>query len=149
MGIVVYCPLAELSVTTDSDQDVWELTAAATKKCRLMYAELWSAETAAESCELRLIRRTTAGSGGASATPVKADQGDGAITAALDTLHTTPGTGGDILAGSRWEQLGPWRFAPIPSAMPIIGLSGAIALNLNSALGSTRTWGGYVVWEEL
>lgn len=150
MGLMVYTPLVNLSVTTDADQDIWELTNSAGKKIRLHYAELTSSEVTAETCSLRLIRRTTGGTGGSAATEVRADQdSDQTIEGALATLVTTPGTGTDVYGGWRWEQLGPWRFAPTPRMMPLVDVSGRIALNLNSALGGTRTWSGLVVWEEI
>lgn len=148
-NLVYYAPLDALSVTTDADQDIFELTAPSSKRVILHGFSLTSSYTTDERARLRLLQRTTAGSGGSAATEVAADDGnDTAATAALVTLNTTPGTAGDILGGWQWSQQGELLFLPTPEMRPVVAKSARIALNLNTALGGTRTWSGWVCWEE-
>jgi hypothetical protein len=148
MGRIVYCPIPSVSVTTDSDQDIFQLTAGSANKIKLHAFELYSAAIAAEAVALRLVRRTTDGSGTAQ-TEVKADEDDGTITGALATLQTAPGTLGDVLAHFHWEQLGPLVFLPTPELRPMVQEGGRIAVNLQTALAGTTVWSGWVAWEEI
>jgi hypothetical protein len=148
-SLVYYVPLDALSVTTDADQDLFEIVAAATKRVILHGFSLTSTYTTDERIRLRLLQRTTTGSGGSAATEVAADDGnDTAATAAVATLVTTPGTAGDILAGFQWSQQGELLFLPTPEMRPVVAKSSRIALNINSAVAGTRTWSGWVCWEE-
>lgn len=148
MGRMVYCPLVNLSVTNDADQDIFQLTAGSANKIKLHGFELYSAAIAAEAVRLRLVRRTTDGNGSA-ATAVKPDEDDGTITGAVETLATTPGTAGDVLAEYVWEQLGPLVHLPTPEMRIMIQEGGRIGLNLLTALGATTVMAGSVVWEEI
>jgi hypothetical protein len=145
---MVYCPLVNLSVTNDADQDIFQLTAGSANKIKLHGFELYSAAIAAEAVRLRLVRRTTDGNGSA-ATAVKPDEDDGTITGAVETLATTPGTAGDVLAEYVWEQLGPLVHLPTPEMRIMIQEGGRIGLNLLTALGATTVMAGSVVWEEI
>lgn len=148
-NLVYYVPLDALSVTTDADQDLFEIVAAASKRVILHGFSLSSTYTTDERVRLRLLQRTTTGSGGSGATEVAADDGnDTAATAAVSTLVTTPGTAGDILAGFQWSQQGELLFLPTPEMRPVVAKSSRLALNINSAVGGTRTWSGWVCWEE-
>jgi len=148
MGRIVYCPLVNLSVTNDADQDIFQLTAGAANKLKVHGFELYSAAIAAEALRFRLVRRSTDGNGGA-ATAVKADEDDGAITGAVETLALTPGTAGDVLAEFSWPQLGPLVFLPTPELRPTVQEAGRIALNLLTALAATTVMTGWVAWEEI
>lgn len=75
-SLVYYVPFDALSVTTDADQDIFELTAAASKRVILHGISLTSSYTTDERARLRLMQRTTAGSGGSGATEVAADDGN-------------------------------------------------------------------------
>ena len=147
MGRIVYCPLVDLSVTTDADQDIFEI-AAVTNKIKLHAFELYSAATTAESINLRLARRSTTGNGSA-ATPVKADIDDGAITTTVDTLATTPGTIGDVLCEYTWEQLGPLVHLPTPALQITVEAGTFLSLNLQTALAGTTVMSGWLAWEEI
>lgn len=149
MGRIVYCPLVNLSVTNDADQDIFRLNAGANNKLKLHGFEVYSAATTAEALRLRLLRRSADGTGGSAATEVSADEDDGTITGALTTLVTTPGTAGDVLAEFSWEQLGPLIWIPTPDLQITVEQSGRIALNLLTALGATTVMTGWVAWEEI
>jgi hypothetical protein len=142
-------PLDAISVTTDADQDIWELTAPATKLLVLHSFSLTSSQTTDERVRLRLMRRTAGGTGGSNTTEVPLDAGNAvAATGALVTLATTPGTAGDIIAGWQWSQQGELLYLPTPEMRVVVAASGRLALNLQSATGGTRTWSGYVTWAE-
>ncbi len=149
MGRTVYAPLDDLQVTNDADQDIWELTAGADNKLRLLGWELTSAAIASEAVQLRLIRGTAAGSGGAVVTEILADEDDGAITAALVTLATTPGTDGSLIQTFRWEQLGPVGMVYTPEMAITVQGGDRLKLNLETALTGTTEWDGWVCWEEI
>lgn len=149
---VYYAPLVGINVTTSADQDIWELTPPATDRKVILHGfSLTSTTTSDERVSLRLVRRSTAGSGGTGVTEVKSDPDNGtAPGAALVSLATTPGTLGDVLAGWQWSQLGELLFLPTPEIRPCVAAGGhRLALHLGTAVGSARTWSGYVVWEEI
>lgn len=149
MGRLYTCPIDSVSVTA-ATQDIWELTAPATKILVLHAFSLTSSYQTDERARLTLLRRSTAGSGGSAATEVALDPGNAvAATGALVTLATTPGTAGAILHGWRWSQQGELLYLPTPEMRPVVEASGRLALYLGAALGGTRTWSGYVTWEEL
>jgi hypothetical protein len=149
MGRKYYIPLDALTVTNDADQDIWELVAPSGSPCILHGFELNSALTTDERVRLRLVRRSTTGTGGSAATEVPANDNDTTtIGAALSTLVTTPGTIGDIICGWQWSQQYPLIFMPTPEMRPDIVAGGRMALNLQTAVGASRTWSGWVCWEE-
>jgi len=149
MARIYTVPLDAISVTNDADQDIWEITASAGKIVILHAFSLTSSHTVDERLRLRLMRRTTNGTGGSAATEVAHDAGNGvAATAAVVTLATTPGSAGAIMHGFQWSQQGELLYLPTPEMRPVVAASGILALNLNSATGGTRTWSGYVSWSE-
>lgn len=149
MARTFYAPLAGISVTNDSDQDIIEMVGASGYPFQLLRIELSSTYTAAEAVQLRLVRRSTTGSGGSALTEVKADAGGVANQTAVSVLVTTPGTIGDILFQEVWQQNGSkFIYVPTPDEVIEIASGGRLALNLQTAVGSTRTWSGMVVWKE-
>ncbi len=149
LGHVVYGPL-DLSVTNDSDQDIWELTTGAAEKVQLLGWELTSQETTAESVDLRLTRSTNAGSGGSAVTVAASYEPGTTITSALDSLNTTPGaTGLVVLQQWTWEQLGKIGQVYTPEMGIIVQSGEYLKLNLETAVASTRQWRGWVCWQEI
>lgn len=142
-------PFDNLTVTNDSDQDIWELTAPAAKAVRVHHFEVYSATTSDERVRLRLLRRSTGGSGGAGATEVPTDGAAAAVGTAVVTLNTTPGTAGDVLLAWYWSQLSPLIYLPTPECRIVVPPSGRLALNLETAVASSRNWSGFVVFEEI
>ncbi len=149
-GRIYTVPLDAISVTTDADQDIWEIATASTKQAILHGFSLTSSYTTDERVRLRLIRRTASGSGGSAATILAADQGN-AIAAAttVETLNTTPGTGTNILNGWQWSQQGELLYLPTPEMRDVLSVSSFLCLNLQTAVGGTRTWSGWVRFEEI
>ena len=148
MSRVNYVPFDDIQVTTDADQDVW-LLSAITNKIILHGFEMTSEAIAAENIDLRLVRRSAAGTGGAAATEVPGATDDGAILGVVTQLVTAPGTIGDILQGWKWEQLGPLQMIYTPEMRPVIDAGAFIGLNIQSALAGTTGWSGWVAWEEI
>lgn len=150
MGRMVSAPIVNESFGTGSaNDDVFFILAGANNKFRIHEFEIHSNRITAEAVRLRLLRRTTTGTGGTAATEVLLDEDDGAITAAMTNNVTAPGTAGAVLREWYWEQLGPLVFMPSPALQPIVDAGGRIALELMTALGATQSWSGTVVWEEL
>lgn len=148
-GRLYTVPLDNISVTNDADQDIWELSNTSAKQVILHGFSLTSAYTTDERARLRLIRRTATGSGGGTGTVVAVDQGNAiASIVTVETLNTTPGTGSTILKGWQWSQQGELLYLPTPEMRPVLSVSSFLCLNLQVALGGTRTWSGWVVWEE-
>jgi hypothetical protein len=142
-------PLDAISVTNDADQDIWEISSNSTKQVILHGFSLSSAYTTDERARLRLIRRTASGSGGGTATVLASDQGNGtAAGSTVETLNTTPGTGANILKGFQWSQQGELLYLPTPEMREVISTSSFLCLNLQIALGGTRTWSGWITFEE-
>ena len=148
---VYFAPFVAQSVTNDSDQDVWLITSASTKKVILHGFSLTSSYTTDERAALKLIRRSTAGSGGGTAITIEPTDSDNSIaaTSTVTPLVTTPGTAGDVLAAWQWSQQGELLFLPTPEIRPVMPVSSYLALHLTTALGGTRTWSGWIAFEEL
>lgn len=149
MGRIYTAPLSNLSVTNDADQDIIECVNGAGVTVILHSIELNSALTTDERVRLRLCRRSTTGSGGSAVTEVPNAVGDATPALAVATLVTTPGTIGAILNEFYWSQLAPFIYLPIPEGRIVIPPSGRLCLNLQTAVASTRSWSGSVVWEEV
>lgn len=147
MGRLVIAPLRSITITADATQDLWSLMAASTNKLKLHGWEITSDAITAATLELALLRLSAVGSGGATATAVKLDSDDGAITGSVRTGDTTPGTPGDVLKGFAWEQLGPLGLVYTPEMRPIIEVSTGIALVCDTATAFEMS--GWVCWEEL
>ena len=146
-GRVFYAPFDSIQVTTDADQDVWEL-GAVTNKLKLLAFEMTSEAIAAESIDLRLVRRSTTGNG-AAVTEVRAATDSAAPLAVVEQLGTIPGTIGDIICGWKWEQLGPLIYMPTPEMQITLDAGAFLCLNIQSALAGTTGWSGYICWEEI
>lgn len=142
-------PFDNLTVTNDSDQDIWELSAPADAAVKIHRIVVNSATTTDERVRLRLIRRTAAGTGGSAATEVPIDGTSAAVGTAVVTLVTTPGTAGDVLQAWYWSQLSPFDELPVPEDRVVVPPSGRVGLNLETAVASSRNWSGYVVFEEI
>lgn len=147
MGRIYYAPFDDIQVTTDPDQDVWEL-GAVTNKARLHGFELTSSAAAAALVDLRLVRRSTSGNG-AAVTEVRANVDDAAPLAVVEQLALVPGTLGDIIMGWKWEQLGPLQFLPTPEMRIDVDAASFLCLNIQSSLAATTGWSGWVCWEEI
>lgn len=149
MGRIYYTPIESITVGTGGDDDIFELATNSSTKARLLGWEINSSLTTAAALELRLLRASTAGSGGAAASENEADPGNTVTPGVTVTVNnTTPGTDGEVLQHFGWEQLGPLGMVYTPEMAPIIGPSGYLVLNLITAPTSFEC-NGWVCWEEL
>ena len=142
-------PFENLSVTNDSTQDVWQITAPSTAAVVLHHMELYSAVTTDERVRLIMQRVTGAGSGGSAMTEVPLDPAESAAAAAVVTLNTTPGTTTTILHAWYWSQLSPLIWLPTPECRVVLAPSAIVVLNLATAVASTRNWSGFLTWQEV
>ena len=142
-------PFDNLTVTNDSDQDIIEITAPSDAAVKIHRIVLNSATTTDERVRLRLVRRSTNGSGGSAATEVPIDGTSAAVGTAVVTLVTTPGTIGAIIQAWYWSQLSPFDELPVPEDRVVIPPSGILGLNLETAVASSRNWSGFVLVEEI
>lgn len=151
MGRLVTIPVDSISVTNDSDQDILELIAGATWPFRLWSFELQSNCTTDERVKLRIVSgRTTTGSGGGAVTPVNVNRGDtSTVRTTVNSLVTTPGSGGTVLRSFLWGQLDTLVYEPVPDARIEVPAATRLSLHLNTAVGSTRLWSGQMIIEEL
>lgn len=149
MSRVFTAPFDAISVTTDADQDIFEMVGASGYPFALLAFELYSSYTSEERCRLRLVRRSTTGSGGSALTEIKNDAGSASPQTAVSAIVTTPGTIGDIGECFYWSQLAPLIYRPTPEELDEMASGGRFCLNLQSALGGTRTWSGFVKWREV
>lgn len=148
-GRIYTVPLDAISVTNDADQDIWEISNTASKQVVLHGFSLTSATTTDERVRLQLVRRTATGSGGSSGTVLAVDQGNAIASAVtFKTLQTTPGTTSNLLNGWQWSQQGELLYLPTPELRDVISVSSFLCLHLQTAMGGTRTWSGWVRWEE-
>lgn len=149
MGRIYYAPIESITVGTGGNDDIFELGTGATVKARLLGWEINSSAVAAAALELRLLRASTAGSGGAAASENEADPTNSVTAGVTVTVNnTTPGTGGEVLQHFGWEQLGPLGQVYTPEMAPIIGPSSYLVLNLITA-PATFECNGWICWEEL
>lgn len=142
------CPGVGISLTNDADQDIIEAVGGSANVYELIGIELWSTYTTDERLSLRLVRRTTTGSGGSAATEVKTEPGSAAPTLAVSHLVTTPGTLGDVIEAYQWSLLIPYIYLPIPESRLWIPPSGRFGLNLQTAVAATRTISYTLKWRE-
>lgn len=134
---------------TDADQDIFVLASAASAKVILHEFEIYSDSDAAVLLNLRLVRRTGAGTGGSAVTEEKHDPDSAAPTVTMTTDAETPGTlSGAALRQFLWEQLGPLIYRPAPEDRIIMDVSSFLALNLQTNPANSA-FAGFVVWEEI
>ena len=147
MGRIVYQEFNALSAPA-STHDVWSIIAGSANKVLIHGFELTSNAVAAAIIDINFHRISAAGSGGsASATEELRDEVDSAVTAAVRTLDTTPGTASGPLMAWQWEQLGPVGVVFTPEMRPISLVSEGFALTWSTATAATVS--GWLSWEEL
>lgn len=142
-------PFANLTVTNDSNQDIIELTAPSDAVVKIHRIVVNSATTTDERVQLKLVRLSVAGSGGAAVTEVALDgvsEATGGGVAAV-TLNTANGTVSATIQAWYWSQLAPFDELPTPECRVVVPPSGIIALNLATAVASSRNWSGFVLYE--
>ena len=114
--------------------DVWELNCPADAVVALLSFRVGVQSDVADRSVLKLLRATTSGSGGSTATARPKNVGDPAYGGTIETLNTTPA--GTLTELERWafEALQGVEQIYIPEARPIISPSGRLVLNMEDAL---------------
>lgn len=102
----------------------------------------------------RLPTTVTAGSGGSTPTPQKINRGDAAATATAHTNDPTPtqaSTSGtkSVLHSDVFNTVNGYQFFWPPDDRPVIGLSEAAVVSLDTAPSSSMTISGALYFEEL
>ena len=99
----------------------------------------------------RLLPTVTSGSGGAAGTIVPINPGDAAATVTGRTNDTTQATATttNIIRGDVVNVLNGYQYLPPPDDRPVVGLSSAFIVSLNTAPGSAETFSGTITFEEL
>lgn len=147
---IYYAPLGATTVTTDSSQDLWVITAPADSAVRLHWAKMTSTVTSDERLLLSLIQRSAAGSVGGTALTIVAADGTSATSGSTVTpLVTTQGGVTKIFTTDYWSQLSPWEWLSTPECRIVIPPGGFLALALGTAVGANRTMTGFVCFEEI
>lgn len=147
MGRIYYSGFDDIQVTTDNDQDIWEILAI-TNKCILHGFEMTSELLAAESVDLALVRRSGGGNGSAAGEEQRSPDDAGPL-ASIEQLATLPGTLDGVLMGFKWEQLGPVGHIFTPEMRPVADAGEALCLHCGNGPSGTTGWSGWLCWEEV
>lgn len=144
------------NITLAAIQDLFLILPGATKIIGIQSVTLGQiTNTSVQNLRVRgqyLPATVTNGSGGATATPRPYDPGDVAATTTArinDTAQaTTSGTQAEIF-DDVWNTVNGFIWVPpVPGRVPLIGLSGAFRLSLDTAPAAGMVSNGTVVFEE-
>lgn len=98
----------------------------------------------------RLTGTITDGTGGTAVTPAPLDPGNAAATATARANDTTQATGTvTTLMADVFNTVNGYLLQFAPDDRPIVGLSSALILSLNTAPGAAMTMSGTLTFEEL
>lgn len=153
-GRVYRVPMNQLSITTNK-VDLWAITASASIPFWLEELRLDPIATAVSEYLLSLSVFTStfsAGSGGTSVTPVKAQSNDAAAGASAkigNTTQTTVNTGTKTQHDAgQWNLVNGWVWQPIDSDHRIaVPLSGCVVLSLDTTPSAATVNGCAVIRE--
>lgn len=144
------------NVTVAAVQDLFLVLAGATKIIGIQSVTLGqTTNTSVQNLRVRgqyLPTAVTNGSGGAAVTPRPYDPGDAAATITARTNDTTQATSSGTVADlfdDVWNTINGFIWVPpVPGRVPLIGLSGAFRLTLDTVPGAGMVSNGTVVVEE-
>ena len=150
-GRVYKIPLDNITVTTSTNQDLFEIIPGTARQVLLHAISLTSKQgaTAAENVRLRLMRRTSTGSGGTSITPNELNPANNETpNVTVNHSVSSPGTAGEVLSPWFWSQQGEMLYVPTPEVRDEAVPSGdRLVLNVAEAPAASRNWCGYVAIE--
>lgn len=137
--------------TVSAVQDLIELIGAADKVCLIHKVVVTqTASVASEQRPVRIVRRTTTGSGGSAVTPTKLMSGDAAASFTANRNVTSVGTISDILFFEGQNEGNGWVFHPTPEERPVFaGTAQRIGINISTAPSTGITVVAYALIEEL
>lgn len=143
-------------VSVSAVQDLIALYAGASMACKLHGVVIGQVTgTTVQNLKLsvnRLPTTVTAGSGGSTPTPQKINRGDAAATATAhvnDTSQATTSGTKAVLHADVFNTVNGYQFFWPPDDRPVIGLSEAAVLSLDTAPSSAMTMNGTLYFEEL
>jgi len=134
--------------SSDGVLDLFEMVVGANNKSRLMKFRFESDKVAAEIVRLRLVRRSTTGTGGAAGVVAKNEEESGSATTAVNFDVTSPGTIGAIHQAYQWEQLGPLEEIFLPEERLLADDGTRLCLEAVAGFTTDSSISGYVVWRE-
>ena len=147
---IFYAPFTQEAIGADATNDWWSILGTSAVRVRLLGWEITSSAIAAAAVAANLQFITAQGTGGTDP-GLEQNADDSKTTASLVTMRfndiTTQGTGGGILHGYEWEQLGPLGHIYTPEMAPISAAGNGFALTAVSAVAFTMS--GFVCWEEI
>lgn len=154
-GLMYTAQFSGVSIT-NAAQDIFELVAAAGVAVLVHWIKLTFEPTITSGvaqdvrARLRILERSTTGTGGAAITPqgINPRNSIAAATTVARTV-TTPGTAGDIKWADAVSIIVPFEHIYTPDTrIPIQG-GGRLALNLEVALGAVYNASGTICFEEI
>jgi hypothetical protein len=154
-GLMYTTQFENVSIT-NAAQDIWELVAAAGVAVIVHWIKLSFIPTITSGvaqdvrARLRLVERSTTGTGGAAVTPAGMHPRNTVAAATVTTRTvTTPGTVGDVRWSDEPSIIVPFELIFTPDTrMPIQG-GGRLCLELVAALGQAYSAGSTVCFEEI
>lgn len=155
MGRIYRVPFKGVAVT--AQQDLFEITAATGKSCRIHEWCLTQSTEVADAqeegldiCLKRGTSATTSGSGGSAPTPVVQSPSDAAAGFTSEVNNTTKMTGGTITVEEphNWNVRSPYRQVYTPETRPVIAPGERKTLELGTTPADSITMSGYMIVEE-
>jgi hypothetical protein len=130
-----YYATVENVALTNAAQDLLELTASSAVPFLLQFVEVTTDQTTQTTGRIQILFRSTAGSGGTGVTPRGGSSNDPSAATTVNRTVTTPGTGGNALASSRWNVVVPYTFDQRPDGF-LIPASSRVAIGLLAGVGT-------------
>ncbi len=160
-GALVYAASSGPFSAANSATDIFYIKGADGFRVRVLSIEISGSQTTAGQVEIILAKRSTANSGGTSASPTKIPFHAGSAAASASVLNYTanPTTGtlvGNIkddkvfVPATTTEILGPqtiWDFSDV-GGIPLNDATQGLAVNLAGATVTGDSWNINVVWSE-
>jgi hypothetical protein len=142
-------------VAVTAQQDLFEITAAAGKPCRILSINLSQSSEVGDAQEEQLLilvksGQTTSGSGGTAPTPVTANPSDAAAGFSAEVNNTTKASTGTIVTHlpDAWNVRMPlWKYPPEKAAIELSG-GRRMTVELASTPADSITMNGYMEIEE-
>lgn len=155
-GGLFYTTVFDNVSITNAAQDIWELVAAAGVPIVIHRIELYFVPTITSGvaqdvrAQLRLVERSTTGSGGSAVTP-RAINPRNSVAAAVTSTRTvtTPGTAGNVKWTGQPSIIVPHdNILPPDLRIPVQG-GGRLCLNLEAGLGAAYNASSTIWFEEI
>ena len=109
----------------------------------------WASVCTVTSCALqvRLTRRTTAGTGTAF-TPIRHDSFESSTSATATVNHSAEGTAGDVIIRDTFNVLNGYLYLPVPEERIVVPPGCALSLDLPVAPANASSLNAGITWSE-